>query len=71
LTGKIGGKWFEKRFRVVDEFAPELDAFAAATLTKKPVEPDGRQGHLDMIIFEAIYASARKGEPVGIRYGVR
>jgi len=30
LTGKSGGKWFEKKFKVVDEFAPELDAFAAA-----------------------------------------
>ena len=71
LTGKIGGEWFEKKFRVVDEFAPELDVFAAAIRTKKPVEPDGRQGHLDMIILEAIYASARKREPVDVRYGVR
>jgi predicted dehydrogenase len=71
LTGKIGGKWFEKKFRVVDEFAPELDAFAAAIRTKKIVEPDGRQGHRDMIILEAIYESARKKEPVGIRYGDR
>ena len=70
LTGKIGGKWFEKKFRVVDEFAPELDAFAGAILTKKGVSADGRQGHLDMIILEAIYESARKGEPVGVRYGV-
>jgi predicted dehydrogenase len=71
LTGKIGGKWFEKKFKVVDEFAPELDAFAGAILTKKNVEPDGRQGHRDMVILEAIYASARNGEPVGIRYEVR
>jgi predicted dehydrogenase len=71
LTGKIGGEWFEKKFKVVDEFAPELDAFAEAIQTKKPVEPDGRQGHRDMVILEAIYESARKGEPVGIRYGVR
>jgi predicted dehydrogenase len=71
LTGKIGGKWFEKKFRVVDEFAPELDAFVAAIRTKKIVEPDGRQGHRDMIILEAIYESARKKEPVGIRYGDR
>jgi predicted dehydrogenase len=70
LTGKIDGKWFEKKFRVVDEFAPELDAFAAAIQTKKRVEPDGRQGHRDMIIVEAIYASVRNGEPVGIRYGI-
>ena len=71
LTGKIGGKWFEKKFRVVDEFAPELDAFAAAIQAKKRVEADGRQGHWDMIILEAIYASARNGEPVSVRYGIR
>ena len=71
LTGKIGGKWFEKKFKVVDEFAPELDAFAGAIQTKKPVEPDGRQGHRDMCILGAIYASARNGEPVSVRYGIR
>ena len=68
LTGNIGGKWIERKFRCVDEFAPELDAFATAILAKKPVEPDGRQGHRDMLILEAIYASARKNEPVAVRY---
>jgi predicted dehydrogenase len=71
LTGKSGGKWFEKKFRVVDEFAPELDAFARAIQTNKSVEPDGRQGHRDVCILEAIYASAGNGEPVGVRYGIR
>jgi predicted dehydrogenase len=71
LTGKIGGKWFENKFRVVDEFAPELDAFARAIQTKKSVEPDGGQGHRDMCILEAIYASARNGGPVSVRYGIR
>jgi len=71
LTGKIGGKWFEKKFKVVDEFAPELDAFATAIQTRKSVEPDGRQGHRDMIILEAIYEAARKNGPVSVRYGVR
>ena len=68
LTGKIAGKWFERRFKIVDEFAPELDAFAVAIRNGKPVEPDGRQGHRDMLILEAIYDSARKREPVAIRY---
>ena len=71
LTGKIGGKWFEKKFSVVDEFAPELDAFARAIQTKKSVEPDGRQGHRDMCILDAIYTSARNGGPVSVRYGIR
>jgi predicted dehydrogenase len=71
LTGKIGGKWFEKKFGVVDEFAPELDAFATAIRTKRAVEPDGRQGHRDMCILEAIYESARNSAPVSVRYGIR
>jgi predicted dehydrogenase len=68
VTGKIQGKWFQKKFKIVDEFAPELDALARAILMKKPVEPDGRQGHKDMLILEAIYESARKSAPVVIRY---
>jgi predicted dehydrogenase len=68
LTGKIKGKWFEKKFKVVDEFAPELDAFAGAIQTKKRVEPDGRAGHRDMIILEGIYEAARRGGMVGLRY---
>jgi len=68
LTGKINGKWFERKFKIVDEFAPELDAFARAIQAGKPVEPDGRQGHRDMLILEAIYESARKNQPVAVRY---
>lgn len=68
LTGKIAGKWFERKFKVVDEFAPELDAFATAVRTGKPVQPDGRQGHRDMLILEAIYEAAKKREPVVLRY---
>lgn len=71
LMGKIDGKWFEKKFKVVDEFAPELDAFATSILTKKRVEPDGWQGHRDMCILEAIYAAARNGGPVSVKYGIR
>jgi predicted dehydrogenase len=71
LMGKIGGKWFEKEFKVVDEFAPELDAFAGAIRAKKSVDPDGRQGHRDMCILQAIYESAGNGKPVSVRYGIR
>ena len=68
LTGEIAGKWFERKFELMDEFAPELDAFATAVRTGKTVEPDGRQGHRDMLILGAIYESAEKKEPVVIRY---
>lgn len=68
LTGKIGGKWFEKTFRVVDEFASEMDAFSEAIQKNKPVEPDGMQGLCDMKILHAIYQAARRQKPVRIRY---
>jgi predicted dehydrogenase len=71
LTGKIGGKWFEKKFKVADEFAPELDAFATAIQAERPLEADGRQGHRDICILEAIYAAARNDGSVSVRYGVR
>lgn len=68
LSGKIDGNSFERKFRPLDEFAPELDAFAAAIRSGKPVEPDGRQGHRDMLILESIYESAKKSQAVAIRY---
>ena len=68
FTGKVAGKWFERKFKVLDEFAPELDALATAVRTAKTVEPDGRQGHRDMLILGAIYDSARRKEPVVITY---
>ncbi|HTQ96465.1 MAG TPA: Gfo/Idh/MocA family oxidoreductase, partial [Candidatus Acidoferrum sp.] len=55
-------------FKVIDEFALELDAFSLAIRKKKPVEPDGCQGHRDMIILDAIYQSARTNQPVAINY---
>jgi predicted dehydrogenase len=68
LTGKIGGRWIEKTFEVVDEFALELDAFAAAIQSEHAPEPDGIQGHRDMMIFQAIYESAKNQKPVEIKY---
>jgi predicted dehydrogenase len=68
LTGKIQGRWFQKKFKVADEFAPELDALAAAIQTGTTVEPDGRQGHRDVEIIHTIYASAKSGAPVVVRY---
>jgi predicted dehydrogenase len=68
LTGKIGGRRLKRRFKVIDEFAPEIDAFASAIQEKRAVAPDGVQGHRDMVILDAIYESARKGQPVVIGY---
>jgi predicted dehydrogenase len=68
LTAKIGGRTFKKSFSVVDEFAPEIDAFAKAIQNHIDVEPDGVQGHRDMVIIDAIYRSARKRRPMAITY---
>ena len=71
VTGKIRGRSVDRRFPVLDEFALEIDAFASAIQKKKAVEPDGMQGHRDMIILQAIYESARIQQPVAIHYSAQ
>jgi predicted dehydrogenase len=68
LTGKLQGRWFEKKFRVGDEFAPEIDAFAEAIQKRGGIEADGEQGLRDMKIIDAIYKAAKKHTPTAIRY---
>ena len=68
VTGKINGKWLEKRFNVIDEFAPEIDAFARAIQKMSPIEPDGVQGLRDMKILHSIYEAARIHRSIAIRY---
>lgn len=53
LTGKIGRHPIERTFNTVDEFAPEIDAFAEAVQNEGAIEPDGVQGHRDIIIVDA------------------
>ena len=69
LSWSVKGKITTKKFPVLDEFALEIDAFADAVLRGRTPEPDGEQGHRDMIIASAIYESARLGRPVPIDYG--
>jgi predicted dehydrogenase len=71
LTGKIEGKWFEKEFTAIDEFALELDAFAECIRKNRTPEPDGEQGLRDLIILDSIYRAAERGRPVAIRYPSR
>lgn len=68
VTGKVAGRSVDRRFPVIDEFALEIDAFTTAIQENKAVEPDGMQGHRDMIILDAIYESARTHLPVAIKY---
>ncbi len=66
LFGKIGGRWFEQKFKVINEFALELDAFADAIRRRRDPEPGGREGLRDVAVMQAIYRSARENRPVPI-----
>lgn len=70
LFGKIGGRWYEQKFKVIDEFALELDAFADCIRRKRDPEPDGNQGLRDVVVMQAIYRSARENRPVPIHMPV-
>ncbi len=66
LFGKIGGRWFEKVFKPIDEFALELDAFTASIRSGLDPEPNGVEGLRDLVIMQAIYRAARENRPVPI-----
>ncbi|MGH9454249.1 MAG: Gfo/Idh/MocA family protein, partial [Terriglobia bacterium] len=66
LFGKIGGRWFEKVFPRMDEFALELDHFADCIRRKRDPEPGGLSGLRDVTVMEAIYRAARNHKAVGI-----
>ena len=68
LSGKISGQWFGEEFKAIDEFALELDAFAASIRESRKPEPDGEQGMRDIAIIDAIYRSAKSGRTIAIRY---
>lgn len=68
LTGKINGRWLEKKFKIIDEFALEIDVFAEAIQKQQTVEPDGVQGLRDMKILHAIYEATKIQESLVIRY---
>ena len=65
--GKVGGKWFEKKFKIMDEFSPELDHLAACIRTDRDPLPDGYASLRDAMIMEAIYEAAKQGRAVAIR----
>jgi predicted dehydrogenase len=67
LFGKIRGRWFEQKFKVMDEFALELNAFAESIHRGRDPEPDGMEGLRDMATIEAIYRSARENRTVPIQ----
>ena len=66
LFGKIGGRWFEKKFKVLDEFALELDTLAVCIRRRRDPEPDGFEGLRDVAVMQAIYRAARENRAVPI-----
>jgi predicted dehydrogenase len=66
LFGKIGRRWFQRRFELTDEFALELDAFAHCIQLHVDPEPSGYQGLRDVAVMESIYRAADAGHAVAI-----
>lgn len=71
LFGKIQGRWFEQKFKVIDEFVLELDAFADSIRRRRDPEPGGMEGLRDIATVQAIYRSARENRTVSIEAGSR
>lgn len=68
LFGKIGGRWFEKKFKVIGEVALELDAFADCVRRGRDPEPNGTEGLRDVAVMQAIYRAAREGRAVPVSF---
>lgn len=66
LFGKIQGRWFEEKFKVIDEFVLELDHFADCIRRGREPKSDGVEGLLDLATVEAIYRSVREKRAVAI-----
>jgi len=66
LYGRIGGRWFEKTYKVMNEVALEMDAFADCIRRNREPAPNGAQGLRDVAVIQAIYQSASEGRPVSI-----
>ena len=68
LCGKVGGKWFDKTFKAMDEFVLEIDEFASCINENREPEPSGEQGLRDIIIIDAIYRAVKQRRSVAIKY---
>jgi predicted dehydrogenase len=69
LLGRAGGRWFEQEYKVIDEFALELDGLADCIRQNRGPEPDGpsgMEGALDVAVMQAIYQSAQENKPVAV-----
>jgi predicted dehydrogenase len=68
ISGKIGGKWFAKTYKPMDEFVLEIDDFAGCIQEGREPEPSGEQGLRDIVIIDAIYRAVKQRRSVAIKY---
>jgi predicted dehydrogenase len=68
ISGKVGGQWFARTFRPIDEFALEVDEFADCIREGREPEPSGEQGLRDIIIIDAIYRAVKQRRSIAIKY---
>jgi predicted dehydrogenase len=66
LDARFGSELVHEDFPVVDEFRPQIDAFAQAIRGGAIPPSCGRDGYVDMAIIEAIYRAARTGIPQAV-----
>jgi predicted dehydrogenase len=66
MFGKIGGKWFERKFKPINEFNLEMDHLAECIRRNREPGPDGLAGMRDVEIIQAIYQSVKLNQPVAI-----
>jgi predicted dehydrogenase len=64
--GKIAGEWFERTFKVIDEFSLELDHFSQCIRENRDPQPGGAAGMHDVVVIEAIYEAAKQNRAVPI-----
>ena len=66
---EVNHRWFEKKFKPIDEFVLELDAFADAIRRRRDPEPSGAEGLKDVAIMQTLYRSSKENRPLSINLG--
>ncbi len=62
----IDGKSRERVFPQRDQFAPQLLYFSDCILNDREPEPSGQEGRIDVRIVNALYQSAKTGQPLAL-----
>ena len=66
LFGKLQGRWFEQKFKAIDEFVLEIDHFADCIRRRRDPKSDGLEGLRDLATIDAIYQSACENRTVTV-----